>query len=357
MTKKQVRIACMDGVGYDIVSWFSSVLGKYSENGISEFEFVQDEKNPQFIIYSVFSTRHIHYDCVRIFYTAENCRADFNFCDYAITYDYMDFEDRHLRYPLYLNNLACLDKNSALYQKSNFGSEFAKRKFCSFVVSNGKADELRSKVFDALNAYKRVDSAGKFKNNMGFLAGDKIAFLKDYKFNICFENCYTNGYITEKIIDAKKANSVPIYWGGGICKNESNRLKSRSFESLRESDGVVFNKNAFVNLADFSSIDEMLEFVKYLDNDKNAYLAMLNEPLILDSQILEKNDKKLAEFLRNIFSAENPYCRGFGQWRMNLEKRYVRFQKTREIVNKIIDYYRKAIFLSFWKKLFGKKRK
>ena len=76
-----------------------------------------------------------------------------------------------------------------------------------------------------------------------------------------------------------------------------------------------------------------------------------------DVIILEKNDKKLAEFLRNIFSAENPYRRGFGQWRMNLEKRYVRFQKTREIVNKIIDYYRKAIFLSFWKKLFGKKRK
>lgn len=218
MTKKQVRIACMDGVGYDILGWFSSVLGAERENGECEFEFIRDEKNPQFIIYSVFSTRHIHYDCVRIFYTAENCRADFNFCDYAISYDFLEFGERHLRYPYYLRNLVGVDKNSAMYERGNLGAEFANRKFCSFVVSNGKADELRSKVFDALNAYKRVDSAGKFKNNMGFLTDDKIAFLKDYKFNICFENCYTNGYITEKIIDAKKANSVPIYWGGDFVK-------------------------------------------------------------------------------------------------------------------------------------------
>ena len=141
--------------------------------------------------------------------------------------------------------------------------------------------------------------------------------------------------------------------GGGFCKSESNRLKSRECGHF----GEIFNPKAFVNLADFSDINAMIEFIKYLDNDENAYLAMLNEPLILDSRILEKNDKKLADFLRHIFSAENPYRRGFGQWRLNLEKRYVRFQKTREVVNKIIDCYRKAIFLSFWKKLFAKERR
>lgn len=112
-----------------------------------------------------------------------------------------------------------------------------------------------------------------------------------------------------------------------------------------------------MNFADFASMAEFVEYIKYLDNDENAYLAILNEPLILDSRIVEKNNKKLAHFLNNIFSAENPYARGFGQWRVNLEKRYIRFQKTREIVNKIIDIYRKAIFLGFWKKLFARRRK
>lgn len=120
---------------------------------------------------------------------------------------------------------------------------------------------------------------------------------------------------------------------------------------------MIFNKKAFVNFDDFTSITDFVEYIKYLDNNENAYLTMLNEPLILDSQIVEKNDKKLADFLHNIFSADNAYRRGFGQWRINLEKRYVRFQKTREMINKIIDCYRKAIFLNFWKKLATKKRK
>ena len=145
--------------------------------------------------------------------------------------------------------------------------------------------------------------------------------------------------------------------GGGICKGESSGLDSRESSAFRANDNAIFNKKAFVNFADFASMAEFVEYIKYLDNNENAYLAMLNEPLILDSHIVEKHDKKLAQFLHNIFSAENPYARGFGQWRVNLEKRYVRFQKTREVVNKIVYCYRRAIFLSFWKKLFAKERK
>lgn len=145
--------------------------------------------------------------------------------------------------------------------------------------------------------------------------------------------------------------------GGGICKGESNSLDSRESSVFRTNDNAIFNKKAFVNFADFANMAEFVEYIKYLDNDENAYLAMLNEPLILDSRIVEKSNKKLAHFLHSIFSAKNPYARGFGQWRMNLEKRYVRFQKTREVVNKIINCYRRAIFLSFWKRLVAKKRK
>lgn len=206
---KPIRIACVDGVGYGILDLFYNLLGD------KDFEFIKDKKHPQFVFYSVFGTRHIHYDCVRIFWCGENARADFNFCDYAITFDYLDFEDRHLRFPLYLHNLAHIEQADSMFCKSDFSDEFARREFCSFVVSNGKANEKRAKFFDVLSKYKKVHSAGKFKNNVGFLAKDKIAFLRQYKFNICFENSYTNGYITEKIIDAKKAHTIPIYWGGG----------------------------------------------------------------------------------------------------------------------------------------------
>ena len=328
---KSIRIACIDGVGYGIFSLFKELFG-------DEFSFIKDEENPQFVFYSVFGTRHIYYDCVRIFWCGENARADFNFCDYAISFDYLEFEDRHLRFPLYLHDLRKISQNSTMFNKGDFGSEYAEREFCSFVVSNGKADEKRSEVFRALSKYKRVDSAGKFANNVGFYADDKIAFLRKYKFNICFENSYTNGYITEKIIDAKKADTIPVYWGGVTTER-------------------IFNKNAFIDFSDFKNINELISFIRHLDSDKNAYLAMLNEPLILDKNIVQKSDEKLATFLRKIFNDENPFRRGFGQWRLNLERRYVKFQKTREAVNKVIDLYRKVIFLGVFKRLVAKKRK
>ena len=46
-------------------------------------------------------------------------------------------------------------------------------------------------------------------------ARDKLATLRAYAFNLCFENCDEDGYITEKIIHAMMAGCVPLYWGGG----------------------------------------------------------------------------------------------------------------------------------------------
>ena len=44
---RQIRIACMDGVGYGEIAWFKGVLERYKKG---DFEFVVDEKNPQFIV-------------------------------------------------------------------------------------------------------------------------------------------------------------------------------------------------------------------------------------------------------------------------------------------------------------------
>ncbi len=200
--KERVRIHFTDGCAQ---YWFESYLPE---------GYALDSKNPDFIFYSVFGNKHIKYDGVRIFYTAENLRADFNFCDYAISFDYLNFEDRHLRYPYYLftqsfREVAKNEQNRAY----NYDKEVCARKFCSFVVSNGKADSIREEFFELLGAYKRVDSGGKYKNNIGACVGDKQAFLSQYKFNIAFENSQTNGYLTEKIFDAKAAGTLPIYWG------------------------------------------------------------------------------------------------------------------------------------------------
>ncbi|MGH7793264.1 MAG: glycosyltransferase family 10 domain-containing protein, partial [Thermodesulfobacteriota bacterium] len=39
--------------------------------------------------------------------------------------------------------------------------------------------------------------------------------LKEYNFILAFENTDYPGYITEKIIHAFMAGTIPLYWGGG----------------------------------------------------------------------------------------------------------------------------------------------
>ena len=99
----------------------------------------------------------------------------------------------------------------------------AKKKFCAFVVSN-PTNNVRNEAFHSLNSYKHVDSAGRLYNNVGGeiftnTAGGgggelkKLEFLKDYKFCLTYENNRSDGYITEKLLAAKAAGCIPIYWG------------------------------------------------------------------------------------------------------------------------------------------------
>ncbi len=96
------------------------------------------------------------------------------------------------------------------------------RKFCAFIVTN-PMNPVRNAAFHTLNAYKPVDSAGRLFNNVGpgLFAGlgggggelRKHEYLKDYRFCVAYENQRATGYITEKLLHAKAAGCVPIYWG------------------------------------------------------------------------------------------------------------------------------------------------
>lgn len=58
-----------------------------------------------------------------------------------------------------------------------------------------------SKIFH----FKRPSYKGAVKS--------KKEILQNYKFSICYENCSSNGYITEKIFDSFFSGCVPIYLG------------------------------------------------------------------------------------------------------------------------------------------------
>ena len=63
-------------------------------------------KKPDFLLCGPFGFKHFEYECVKIFYTGENVRVDWNFMDYGMGYDYMDFGEQYLHLPLHFFYIA-----------------------------------------------------------------------------------------------------------------------------------------------------------------------------------------------------------------------------------------------------------
>lgn len=243
---------------------------------------VEISDNPDYLFYSGFGNKHLKYDCVRIFFTGECITPNFNECDYAIAFDRLDFGDRYLRIPLY-NIFQYKSEYDKLLNRPEFTHDDLKGKkgFCSFVVSNCFADDVRAVFFDKLSAYKQVSSGGRFRNNIGGAVADKKAFQAKHKFAIAFENTSYDGYCTEKIMEAFAAGTIPIYWGDPNVDKD-------------------FNPDSFINTHDYCNFDEVIERVKQIDNDDDLYMKIRNaNPLLKDC-----TDNGLAEFLYHIIDQD-----------------------------------------------------
>lgn len=222
--------------------------------------------------------------CVRIFYTGENIVPDFNICDYAIGFEWMQYGDRYLRLP-YVYNSKRFEKICTLCNQKHLLPVPKKSAFCSFTVSDARADSFRIKAFHALQKYKHVNSGGKVENNIGGRIKDKLEFDRKHKFSLCAENSSRSGYCTEKLPEAFAAQTVPIYWGDPDVTK-------------------VYNPKAFINAHDFATIEELINRVVEVDNDSKLYASMLAEPALLfpEEYTYEAQYMKLKLFLQHIVS-------------------------------------------------------
>lgn len=234
------------------------------------YTVVRDDVRPEVLVFgdAIHGSDHLRYDgsqCIKLFYTAENHRPWRYPCDYALTFDHVDHE-RHRRLPLYV----LYDHEFGLVRSRQRRPEdlVPAKKFCSFVARNPRC-ERRNLYFDALQNYQRVDAGGPLFNNLGRVVGGgvrgKIAFLDSYKFNLCFENSSHPGYVTEKLLEALCARTVPIYWGSPTV-------------------ALDFNPKAFLNWHDYQDDEAFLRAIVALDQDDDAYREMYLQPLFPDDR-------------------------------------------------------------------------
>jgi len=269
MTKPILKLGFADTFGA-VENFFTTVLSE-------DYTIVRDDANPEFLIFGDrnFGNSNSRYDnrgIRKIFFTGENQRPQDYSCDYSITFDHIE-DEKNFRLPLYvLYEFDNPSRNVPLIaeaQQARTGSDLNKKfkdKFCSFVVKNGGCQK-RNEFFMKLSQYKRIDAAGPLFNNMGGIlpAGvdGKIEFLKDYKFNMCFENSSHPGYATEKLFEAYLGKTIPIYWGSTTISCD-------------------FNTKAFLNWHDYQNDEAFINAIIEVDQNPEKYEEMYLQPLLTD---------------------------------------------------------------------------
>ena len=205
---------------------------------------------------------------IKIQYTFEAEQPHFDLYDLIIGFDTIE-HPKYFRFPLYY-----------MWHSKNINPNYQRKKcqphkksnFACFLVSNagnGKhplthqewdGAKNRIRLFHKLSLYKNVLSGGKHLNNIGkpVEAHNTSNWLSQCKFTISYENISSPGYITEKAPQAYFANTIPIYYG------DKSVLKD-------------INKKAIIYAGDFSNEDELVEYIKKIDNDDDAYCKIWNE--------------------------------------------------------------------------------
>lgn len=253
---------------------------------------IDETGTPDFIIDGGLSFHHIRTDCVKILLCSENIVPDFNLYDYAVGCYDLNFGDRYVRIPWF----PFYDAYPSLPNRTPpSDNELLNRKFCSFVVSNAIfADPIRAAFFRKLSTYKAVDSGGSFLNNVGGPVPDKIAFCRNYKFNIAFENSSSPGYTTEKIMEAYLANSVPIYFGNPTVETD-------------------FNPDSMIRIRSEKDFEPAINRILELDRNDQEYLRVCKAPCcaVLDPLYYQN---KLDQFLFAILDQDPASARRRNQY-------------------------------------------
>ncbi|MCH5327989.1 MAG: glycosyltransferase [Coprobacter sp.] len=274
--------------------------------------------------------------CIKIYQTGENLVPDFNACDYAIGFEWMEYEDRYIRFPNYMfygsDLLHAMEHKHEL--PDDWDLHMEKPDFCSFVVSNPR-NPKRNEAFEALCKYKKVDSGGHYLNNVGAPVKDKLAFDRTHRFSLCFENGAHSGYTTEKLVQAFAARTVPIYWGDPAV-------------------GRVFNKKALIDAYAFDSFDSLVARIRELENDEIQYLQMLCEPALLPhiaqphESFIDSELERFEAWLLRIF--EQPLEQAYRRNREMHGRWYIerRFKIDAKVNKSAIRQIRKQRIIKAW---------
>jgi len=181
--------------------------------------------------------------------------------------------NKYLSIPL-IHNYINYYKNHINLQPSEI-TLFTNKKFC-LMINKSKLNPQINETVNLLEKIGQIDSLSQYPDLLDKSCYHSIELLNvfnKYKFVICFENSYANGYITEKIFNCFYGKTIPIYKGS---------------EKITD----YINKNSFID-----GRGNFIEEVKRIKDDENLYNSYINTNKISDNYNNENYDVHVDEIL------------------------------------------------------------
>lgn len=261
-----------------------------------------------FNTYSTRTVLHYHRAPIKLFFTQENTHAPESRWQWfknvwqnepslslTLGFDYTK-HPKYLRFPYWLSYIfipeITKEQIISFVEEYNISKDNVRRtKDCAFVCKKDYYGD-RAQMADLVAQVMQMSYPSDFRHNDDDMRGkfndDKIAYLRQFKFNLCPENSNNKGYVTEKIFEAIKAGCVPIYWGN---------------EGYPEPD--ILNPKAIVYL-DKDKPEEGLALLSQLYVDPKAYEEFAGQPRFLPgaAEKIYAYYERLEDKLRDVLKAD-----------------------------------------------------
>jgi hypothetical protein len=181
--------------------------------------------------------------------------------------------DTYLSVPL-IHNYINYFKNTNL-EPSEY-TKFNNKKFC-LMINKSKLNFQINDIVKNLETIGEIDSLSMYPeilNKSCYHSIELLNVFNKYKFIICFENSYANGYITEKIFNCFFAKTLPIYKGSEKINN-------------------YINKNSYIDARNSNYLNEIIR----LKDNENEYNKYINLSKITDNYHNENYNQELINIL------------------------------------------------------------
>lgn len=271
----------------------TGIIAHLLREAAGAIEQTADERSADIVVSAVYWQTKPAFPHKTIAVIPENQRPNYTLYRYSLSPDFDDYGGRNARLPVWFYGLAWpgMVPDARQANEANHGYEppldidallaareppRSRSRFCCFVAGNPEPHRLL-----AATALSRIAPVAVYGNVAGRpLRRSKLDLLREFRFNLCFENSIHPGYYTEKLLHAWAAGCVPLVHVDPWYTRD-------------------FNARALVNRLDVPTLDEFVDRVAALEADETARAAIVAQPLLTVRPTLEP----VVAFLRGAIEA------------------------------------------------------